>query len=256
MSLEKEKLPVIEFDDCIESIINPFTYQMKYGKLSGDKLIISFFKEAIDKLLEEGKIKEHLIIPGENIIRIFKFVDDDIFLIHGAVGCPACGGALETLIGLGITKVLFCGGGGVLDKNIKVGELLLVTGAIGDEGLSYQYVPKSRIINSDEEVINIMEIYLSEKKIPFIKGITWTTDALYRETRSRILARKEEGAKIVEMEQAGCLAIASFRKVKYGAIIYGGDDVSQEEWDHRDWSSRKGIRYNLIMMLKDMLKKI
>lgn len=91
MSLSKEKIPVIELDDCLEGLIDPFTYQNKYGKLSGDKLIISFFKETIDKLIEEGKIKEHLIIPGENVIVIYKFVDEDIYLIHGAVGCPACG---------------------------------------------------------------------------------------------------------------------------------------------------------------------
>lgn len=256
MSLSKEKIPVIEFDDCLEGLIDPFTYQNKYGKLSGDKLIISFFKEAIDKLIEEGKIKEHLIIPGENVIVIYKFVDEDIYLIHGAVGCPACGAALETLIGLGITKVLFCGGGGVLDKNIKVGELLLVTGAIRDDGLSYQYVPKSRIITSDEKVLSTMEYFLKNNNVQFLKGLVWTTDALYRETRSRILARKEEGAKIVEMEQAGCIAIAQFRHIKYGAIIYGGDDVSQEEWDHRDRSSRKGIRYSLILMLKEMIKTL
>ena len=68
--------------------------------------------------------------------------------------------------------------------------------------------------------------------------------------------RKAEGAKIVEMEQAGCIAIAQYRNFDYGAIIYGGDDVSQDEWDTRSWDKRKGIRYNLVMLCKELVKEI
>lgn len=101
-----------------------------------------------------------------------------------------------------------------------------------------------------------MEAYIKNKEIPYLKGIVWTTDAIYRETRNRILARKEEGAKIVEMEQAGLIAISKFRNIKYGAIIYGGDDVSSEIWNDRKWSSRSGIRYSLVMLLKEIIKEI
>lgn len=256
MSLRDEKIPVIEFDDDLEGIINPFTYQTKYGKLPGNKLVITFFKEVINSLLFDNIIKEFLVIPGENAIKIYKYVNSQIFIVHGIVGCPACGTLLETLIGLGIEKVMFCGGGGVLDKNIKVGEMLLVEGAIRDDGLSYQYVPADRIILSNKKVLKIMEEYFIKEQLPYIKGLVWTTDALYRETKSRILARKNEGAKIVEMEQAGCIAISQFRNIDFGGIIYGGDDVSQEIWDNRNWSSRKGIRYALVEICKELVQLI
>ena len=81
----------------------------------------------------------------------------------------------------------------------------------------------------------------------------WTTDAIFRETADRIEQRKKEGAKIVEMEQAACIAVAQYRGFDYGAIIYGGDDVSQEEWSERGWRSRKGIRYDLVMLCKELV---
>ena len=40
--------------------------------------------------------------------------------------------------------------GGVLDKSIKVGQLLVVEGSIRDEGFSYHYVEPSRIIYSQK----------------------------------------------------------------------------------------------------------
>lgn len=61
----------------------------------------------------------------------------------------------------------------------------------------------------------------------------------FRETIEKVKLRKEEGVKIVEMEQAGCLAVSVFRKIKYGAIIYAGDDVSSSSWDGRQWKSKK-----------------
>lgn len=86
--------------------------------------------------------------------------------------------------------------------------------------------------------------YLEEKDISYIKGITLTTDALFRETEDRIKRHTEEGAKVVEMEQVGCIAVAQFRGFDYGALVYGGDDVSRVEWDNRSWRSRQGIRYD------------
>ena len=84
--------------------------------------------------------------------------------------------------------------------------------------------------------------------------MTWTTDAIFRETADRIVRRKEEGAKIVEMEQAGCIAVSQFRGFDYGALIYGGDDVSQDEWSDRGWRSREGIRYDLVALCKKLVK--
>lgn len=252
----KEKYPILEFDDCKEAIINPSMLINKYGKLPYDKLVITFFKEAINLLKKEEKIKEYLTINGENDLIVYKYVDDDVLIIHGIIGGPACGGFLDELIGLGIKKIIFCGGGGVLDKNIKVGELLVVDGAIRDDGFSYHYAKPSRVIYSNKDVKNSICKYLDEKNLPYLTGLVWTTDAFYRETKDKILLRKDEGAKIVEMEQAGCIAVTQFRDVKYGAIIYGGDDVSQESWDERGWKNRKGFRYSLIEICKEIVKLI
>ena len=98
--------------------------------------------------------------------------------------------------------------------------------------------------------------YLDTHKISYLTGITWTTDAMFRETKALVEQRKAEGAIIVEMEQAGCIAIAQYRKFDYAAIIYGGDDVSQDEWDTRSWDKRKGIRYNLVMLCRELVKEI
>ena len=253
--LTKHEFPVMEYDDDKDAIVNPFKWNLP--PFSTDKLIITFFPDVMKELMDNNQLELEQHFAGENPVDIYRFKDQpDVMITLGYVGCPACAGNLECFAACGATKVIFCGGGGVLDKNIKVGELLVVEGAIRDEGFSYKYIKPSRYIYTDKTITQKITGYLDAHKISYLTGITWTTDAMFRESKALVEQRKAEGAKIVEMEQAGCIAMAQYRNFDYGAIIYGGDDVSQDQWDTRSWDKRKGIRYNLVMLCRELVKEI
>lgn len=253
--IKQNSFPILEFDTDKDAKLNPTHFAA--ARFETDQMVITFFPEVIDRLIREKAILIEKIIGGENPVYVYRFVEDtDILITLGQVGCPACAGNLDLFHAMGINKVMFCGGGGVLDKDIAVGQMLVVDGAIRDEGFSYHYIEPSRYIYTDKVVKEKIVSYLDDHKISYIQGMTWTTDAIFRETKDRIELRKQEGAKIVEMEQAGCIAVAEFRGFSYGAIIYGGDDVSQDEWSNRGWRSRNGIRYDLVMLCKELVKRI
>lgn len=253
--IKEHAFPILEFDTDKDAKLNPTHFAA--GKFETDRLVITFFPEVVDRLVRGKEILLEKTIGGENPVYVYRFVEDTGILITlGQVGCPACAGNLDLFHAMGINKVMFCGGGGVLDKNIQVGQLLVVDGAIRDEGFSFHYIEPSRYIYTERSVREKIVSYLDGHKISYINGLTWTTDAIFRETKDRIALRKQEGAKIVEMEQAGCIAVAQFRGFSYGAIIYGGDDVSQDEWSNRSWRSRNGIRFDLVMLCKELVKEI
>lgn len=237
--------PALEYDDNPLAMLNPSNFASQ--PFDTDRMVITFFPEVMEKLKASGQIEPERTIPGENPVPIYRFVEDrSALLTLGQVGCPACAGNLDLFHAMGIRRVMFCGGGGVLDRSIEVGQLLLVDGAIRDEGFSYQYAPPSRVIQTDPELTDRIARHLDAEGVSYLRGLTWTTDALFRETAERVRRRREEGAKIVEMEQAGCIAVSRFRGFAYGALIYGGDDLSGEEWSDRGWRSREGIRYDLV----------
>ena len=122
----ESKYPIFEFDDNKDAKINPTSFADKL--FNTDKLIITFFPEVMDKLVNEGKITLEETIGGENPVFLYRFLDADILITLGQVGCPACAGNLDLFHAMGITRVMFCGGGGVLDKNIEVGQILVVEG--------------------------------------------------------------------------------------------------------------------------------
>ena len=195
------------------------------------KLLICFFAEAISELLSSGEIEPYLVLPGENELTVYRKKESEVFLVKGIIGSPAIGGFLEEMIGKGINEVLFIGGAGSLVKS-ELGRIFLVTSAIRDEGFSYHYLPASRYVDADR---------------------VWTTDAFYRETPSKIKRRIAEGAKLVEMEQAGLIALCQFRHIPYGALLYSGDDLSGLTREGRGWRRSEARRKLTALGLKFLL---
>ncbi|MCJ7703601.1 MAG: hypothetical protein MUO62_18625 [Anaerolineales bacterium] len=97
------------------------------------------------------------------------------------------------------------------------------TRAVRDEGTSYHYLPPGREVQAHPQAVAAIETTLQSHQIPYITGKTWTTDAPYRETHQNVQRRREEGCLVVEMEAAAFFAVAQFRGVILGQILYGGD---------------------------------
>jgi uridine phosphorylase len=158
---------------------------------------------------------------------------------------------LEEVIGFGCRKFIACGGCGVLEADIAAGNLIIVTAAVRDEGVSYHYLPPDREVVADKQGVEALETTLRAKGFPYRMGKTWTTSAPYRETHGKIARRKREGCITVEMEAASMMAVAQHRNVVFGQVLYGGDDLSGETWDNRGWQKMSAVREELFWMAVD-----
>lgn len=251
----KKEFPILEFDENQDAFINPSILKQSYSKFP-PRLVVCFFHDVIDRLVGEGKLESFEVIEGENKVYVYKFVDDDCLVVKGYVGGAGCGGSVEECIALGSSQITFCGGAGSLHPDITVGKIVLIDSAIRDEGFSYHYLKPSREVYAEPSLLKFTQSYLDECNVNFVTGKVWTTDAFYRETKEKIKLRTSENCLMVEMEQAGLLALTQFRNVNYVALIYGGDDLTKTEWDNRDWKSRNDVRENLLYLCKDLSKEM
>ena len=245
--MKKEKYPILEFDDTLVAKIEPsFSHKKAEGY---EYCVITFFREVLENMEKKGLIKVVKLLNCETVdIPIYEmdYKGKKVHLFLGYVGAAGSAAFLEELIALGFNKFIVCGGAGVLRKDIAVGHLVIPTSAVRDEGASYHYLPPAREVESNPEVVAKIEEEFIKDKIEYIKAKTWTTDSFYRETEKKVELRKSEGCVTVEMEAAAFLAVAKFRNVKLGQILYGGDDLSDVVWDSRKWHSRVEIRENLV----------
>ena len=153
--------------------------------------------------------------------------------ISAGVGTLACVACFEEIIAMGAKKFVLFGSCGALDDNKVKDNIIIPISAIRDEGTSYRYIVPSLEIESDAHSIQILENVLTDCGYSYVKGKTWTLDAIYRETRSAIEERRQEGCITVEME----LAVSKYRHIPFIQFLYGADNLSSGTWEIRDLTS-------------------
>lgn len=244
--------PILEFDPSSAAFIDPSQVNRPHDM--PEVCVICFFKDVIDKVVA-GHAARLLVKnaweDGPHPVYEIEHLGQRLAFFHSGIGAPLAAGLLEDVIAFGCRKFIACGGCGVLEKDIAVGSLIVVTGAIRDEGVSYHYLPPGREVSANPAGVQALVNVLSQRGIPYRLGKTWTTDAPYRETVDRIARRKAEGCLAVEMECAGLMAVAQFRGVTFGQVLYSGDDLSGAQWDNRLWQSRADIRESLFWLCAD-----
>lgn len=239
----KNNIPILEYDGTSPNIIEPSKF-IKKTDIS-ERVVMCFFSEVIEKLLAQGILREITTLYsqiGKHPVYELEHKGTKITVFHPGVGAPLGAALMEEVIALGGKKFICCGSGGVLDKDIAVGHILVPTTAVRDEGTSYHYSEPSREISVNTEAVNAIEKVLKAHKCEYLLMKTWSTDSFYRETKDKMQLRKEEGCLAVEMECSAFCAVAEYRNVVFGQMIYSGDDISCEEWDSRSEVDRKFIR--------------
>ena len=241
--------PILEHDSTREAFIEPS--KVIRPRDIPEHCVISFFRDVIEKVAAEHKAKvvvDNSWEDGPHPIYEIEFQGQRLAFFHPGVGSALAAGMLEEVIAFGCRKFIACGGSGALQPDIAVGNLIVVSGAIRDEGVSYHYLPPDREVMANPTGVQALVNTLEKCGAPYRVGKTWTTDAPYRETAIKIAKRKEEGDLTVEMEAAALMAVAQFRQVVFGQVLYGGDDLSGAEWDNRGWQSRIEIRESLFWL--------
>ncbi|MBI1258237.1 MAG: hypothetical protein GC204_12260 [Chloroflexi bacterium] len=240
--------PILEFDDNPEAFIEPGKVRPKLENVP-EHCVLCFFNDVIQSLFADKDHFHRLHSEiGHNPVYVGEQKGRQFAVVHPGVGAPLAVAFLEELIALGCRKFIACGGAGVLNQAIALGHLVIPAAAVRDEGTSYHYLPPSREIDANPVAIDAIQKTLDERNIAYVVGKTWTTDALYRETPAKIARRRAEGCITVDMEASAFFAVAQFRGVTFGQILYGGDDLSGEVWDQRDWFRQPSTREKLFWL--------
>lgn len=135
---------------------------------------------------------------------------------------------------MGAEKFVLFGSCGVLNDDKVKDNIIIPVSAVRDEGTSYHYLPPSPEIETDACSVQILEDVLTKCGYSYVKGKTWTSDGIYRETIPTIQERRQEGCLVVEMECASMLAVSKYRKIPFIQFLYGADNLNSNTWEIRD----------------------
>lgn len=194
--------------------------------------IVCFKTELIEFVKNSDNFEEYseLYVCGE-AIKIYKtqIAGKDVILYRTLVGGPATTSMMEELHARGVETFIIFGSCGELTSNLKKGAFIIPTEAYRDEGTSYHYIPISDFVEIDT-AIELAKIF-EENGVSYELAKTWTTDALYKETKDKLKDRVNRGCKVVEMECASIMAVAKSRGFKAYQFLYTDDTLEGDIWD-------------------------
>ncbi len=213
---------IISAKSLVEKIENP------------PKIAVATFSQKVIEMMIE-KLNPEIIgyaHDGEDI-PIYKVNVDgvEIGVFRTLIGSAGTTTVLEEVHAMGFDKFLYYGSCGVLEKRIEADNFIIPTEAYRDEGVSFHYVPRSDYITV--ETAPKLKSVFDNMGIPYTLGKTWTTDAIYRETKNNVEARKAEGCVCVEMECAAIMSVAKFRGFEAYQFVFAADNLDSTEWEKR-----------------------
>lgn len=145
------------------------------------------------------------------------------------IGGPSAAVLLEELISLGAHTFIRLGTCGSLQKNVEIGDFVIPTAAIRDEGTTRQYVPIEVPAVASHDLVQAITSAATRSGLKFHAGLVHCKDAFYSElpeltanpslTASKWKTWENAGALATEMETAVIFILAQLRRCRAGALL-------------------------------------
>ena len=194
--------------------------------------------------LKPGDIGKYVLLPGDpaRSDRVAKYLDNAEFVAENrehrtftgyykgvkisvtstGMGCPSATIAAEELMNIGAECLIRIGSSAALQDDIKIGDLMISTGSMKNEGTSRFYVPDCFPSVPDfdltREIIDTAREMQPQLSGKVHYGINASDDAFYGETEEWIQKLSGLGCLNVEMERSALYTVCHRRK-KRAAMI-------------------------------------
>jgi uridine phosphorylase len=140
----------------------------------------------------------------------------------------------EILCGAGAESLIRVGSCGSLQEHVKIGDLVIVTGAVRGDGTSRYYVAENFSTLAHLEVVDALRQAAERLDLKCHFGWIFTTDALFQETPELIMQLSQQNVSCIDMVTSTFLTIAQVRRKKAGAILAVSDECLHGRFGFRD----------------------
>lgn len=219
------------------SIVHPgkfINYLKESGRLEHERspevIIFIFLPHLVNACLDKYDLSR---VKGFDTGDLFTFNNVasslGLFCCSG-VGAPVAVINMEELIAFGAKKFIVVGTVGALQKALDIADLMVCSEAIIDEGTSKHYVADGITSFPSTDWHNNFVSYLTNERVPFSIGKSWSTDAPYRETVEKVIELQRQSVLSVEMEISALFTLAKFYNVEITTLLTISDSLANLDW--------------------------
>src|ERR687892_1634725 len=153
---------------------------------------------------------------------------------NGGRFAPDTAMTTEILCAAGAEILVRIGSCGSLQDHVKIGDLVIVTGAIRGEGTTGYYVPKNFSTLAHPDIVRGLQQAAESLQVRYHLGRIFTTDALFQETPELIQELHEQNVSSIDMVTSTFLTVAQLRKKKAGAMLAVSDECLYGKFGFRN----------------------
>ena len=178
----------------------------------------------LDEPVQLGHHREYLTMAGRHRGVEVGVVSHGV----GAAGAAVC---FEELLKAGVRRMIRAGTCGGMQDNVTDGHLVIVTGAVRDEGFTSRIVPDGYPALASPDVIAAFRRAIRDR-VDIHEGLTLTSDVFYSHDilGSDLALWQKTEVKAVEMECAVLFVLAGLAGVETGAILtVDGNPLAQRD---------------------------
>lgn len=226
----------------------------------------------------EGDVGDYVLLPGDPFRTdiIAKYLDDAELVAHKrehktytgyykgvrvsvtstGMGCPSTAIAAEELANIGAKVFIRLGSCAALQDEIDIGDLVITTAAMKNEGTSKFYVPDNLPAVADIEVtselIRVAKEMAVDDDYQVHWGLTSTDDSFYGESPEWIQKLIDLKLKNIEMEASALFTVCHRRGLKGATIcaVAANHKRGENYWGKRNIPLEKGIEKETIVALE------
>jgi uridine phosphorylase len=130
-------------------------------------------------------------------------------IVGGAVGAPFAVLVAEEMFASGCEFLISVTSAGQISPAGPPPYFVLIERALRDEGTSHHYTPPAPYSELNPDLHELLQNAFEDDAMPKVnRGVAWTTDAPFRETKTEIERHRSAGVLAVEMEAAALYAFA------------------------------------------------
>ncbi len=177
-----------------------------------------------DESEQQGHHREYRTVTGTH-------EGTPISVTSTGIGSPSAAIAAEELARIGADTFVRVGSCGAIQKGMEVGDLVITTGAVRQEGTSDEYVREDYPASADHEVISALVAAAERLGYDYHTGITMSSDSFYAGQgrpgfedfeaagSDRLVADlRAANVKNIEMEASAILTLANVYGLRAGAV--------------------------------------
>ncbi|PJG59288.1 nucleoside phosphorylase [Aeromonas cavernicola] len=181
--------------------------------LCGDPARVDRIAQQLEQAEVLGQHREFRLINGH-------YQGHPITVCSTGIGGASTVIALEELVQAGARSLIRVGSAGALQQEIGLGDLIVVEGAVRNEGASQAYLPTEYPACADIWLQAALLNHIATSGQVYWHGLVRSHDSFYRDDEQEVCrywhARGVLGA---DMESASLLAVGRLRKVRVAAVL-------------------------------------